>query len=380
MSRRIRIGAALAASTIVAAVAASVALAQGELLGGKLRTGDTVTVGAEESVAGDLYVLGGTVTVNGSVDGDLTALGGTVVLDGSVTGDVLAAGGSVSISGDVAGDVRTSGGQIMLNGTVGEDVVAAGGSILLHGDTIIDGDLVVSGGQATVGGAVAGNIEASVGTYGRTGTVGGTEHVVQGDRDAADDDDRTDAAEGALDALRHFVVLLLLGAAFLWLLPRLLIGAETTLRERPAASLGFGALVCIGYVAFVIIAMIVIVLLAILFGLAQLGALAVIEVFGGLLAIFIATFAFVVAVAFFADLVVGFGIARLVARGPETAWWQRFGILAAGVAVVVILTSLPAIGGLAKLLVVLFGLGALFLTARSAWSGRRSVPSQAPPS
>lgn len=376
MSRRMRIGAAVAAAMLLAAVAASVALAQDELLGGKLRTGDIVTV--DEVVAGDLYVLGNTVTVNGSVDGDLIAFGSNVVLNGAVTGDVLAAGGSVSISGDVGGDVRTAGGQVTLNGAVGEDVVAAGGTVALPGGATVEGDLVVSGGQATVAGAVAGNIEASVGTYSRTGTVGGTEHVVQGDRGGPDDeDDGAEFADGALEALRHFVVLLLLGAALLWLLPGLLTRAETTLRERPAASLGFGVLAWIGFVAFVVIGLIVIVLLAILFGLAQLGALVAIEVIGGLLAIFVVTFGFVVAVAFLADLVVGLGVARLVAKGPETAWWQRFGILAAGVAAVVIVTSLPIIGGIAKLLVVLFGLGALFLAGRSAWSGRRAVASTA---
>lgn len=379
MSRKARIGAAVVVATLLAALAASVVLAQGELLGGKLRTGTTVTVGAGESVEGDLYVLGGTVVVDGSVDGDLTAAGGQVTLNGPVTGDVLAAGGSVSIAGDVAGDLRVSGGQITLNGPVGEDVVAAGGQTTVQGGATIDGDLVVSGGQVAMGGAVAGNIEANAGTYSRTGTVGGTEHVVQGDQGEADEEDRADLADDAIDALRHFVVLLLLGAALLWLLPRVLTSAETALRERPAASLGFGALTFVGYVVFVVIAMIVIVLLAILLGLAQLGALAAIDIVGGLLAIFVVTFGFIVAVAFVADLVVGLGLARLVAPNSETAWWQQFGILAAGVAVVVIVTSLPIIGGIAKLLVVLFGLGTLFLAARSGWRGRGTISPPAPP-
>jgi cytoskeletal protein CcmA (bactofilin family) len=380
LPRSTRIGVALAAAIILAAVAASVAFAQGELLGGKLRTGDTVTVGADEAVDGDLCVIAGTVTVDGSVDGDLTAFGGQVQLNGTVSGDVLTAGGTVSISGDVAGDLRTAGGQVTLNGSVGEDVIAAGGQTTLQGGATVEGDLVVSGGQVTMGGAVAGNIEANAGTYSRSGTVGGTEHVVQGDRGAADDhDDADEFADDALDAFRHFVVLLLLGAALLWLLPRVLGSAEIALRERPAASLGFGVLAFLGYVVLVVIAIILIILLAILFGVLQLGALVAIEIVGGLLAIFVASFGFVVAVAFVADLVVGLGIARLMARNPEAGWWERFGMLAAGVAVVVIVTSLPIIGGIAKLLVILFGLGALFLAARAAWGGRGSTPTAAPP-
>src|SRR5918994_1584872 len=371
MPRTTRIGVALAVAVLLAALAVSLAFAQGELLGGKLRTGQTVTVGVDESVDGDLYLTGGTVTVNGSVDGDLTAFGGQVTLNGTVTGDVLAAGGTVTVAGDVTGDLRIAGGQVTLNGAVGEDVIAAGGQLTLQGGATVDGDLVISGGQVAMGGAVAGNIEANAGTYNRTGTVGGTEHVTQGEDEAAEEGEADDAADDVLDAVRHFVILLLLGAALLWLLPRVLGSAETALRERPAASLGFGVLAFLGYFVLVILGIILIVLLAILFGVLQLGALVAIEVIGGILAIFVATFGFVIAVAFVADLVVGLGVARLVARGPQAGWWQRFAWLAAGIAIVVIVTSLPIIGGIAKLLVVLFGLGALFLAARGAWRGRR---------
>ena len=379
MPRTTRLGVALAVATLLAALAVTVAVAQEELLGGKLRTGDSITVGAGESVDGDLYVIAGTVTVDGTVDGDLTAFGGQVQLNGTVTGDVLAAGGTVSISGEVAGDVRVAGGQVTLNGPVGEDVIAAGGQATLQGGAAIEGDLVVSGGQVSMGGAVAGNVEANAGTYDRTGTVGGTENVVRGEIEADDEDEADDLADDALDALRHFLVLLLLGAALLWLLPRLLGSAETALRERPAASLGYGVLGFIGYVVLMVLAIILIVLLAILFGVLQLGALVAIEIIGGLLAIFVVSFGFVLAVAFVADLVVGLGIARLVARNPEAGWWQRFGLLAVGIAVVVIVTSLPIIGGIAKLLVVLFGLGALLLAAWSAWRGRGSAGTSPPP-
>jgi hypothetical protein len=376
MPRTTRIGIALVVATLLAALAVTVAVAQGELLGGKLRTGQTVTVGVDESVDGDLYVIGGAVTVDGSVDGDLTAFGGMVTLNGSVTGDVLASGGTVSISGDVAGDLRVAGGQVTLNGSVGEDVIAAGGQATLQGGATVEGDLVVSGGQVTMGGAVAGNIEANAGTYNRTGTVGGTENVVRGEVEADGEGEADNLADDALDAFRHFIVLLLLGAALLWLLPRLLGSAETKLRERPAASLGFGVLGFLGYIVFVVLAIILIILLAILFGVLQLGALVGIEIVGGILAIFVVSFAFVLAVAFVADIVVALGIARLIARDPQVGWWQRFGLLAAGIAVVVIVTSLPIIGGIAKLLVVLFGLGALLLAAWAGWRGRGSAGAQ----
>ena len=57
----------LAASValLLALFAISVALAQGDL-GGKLRSGRDVSVPATETVATDLYIAAGTVTVDGS--------------------------------------------------------------------------------------------------------------------------------------------------------------------------------------------------------------------------------------------------------------------------------------------------------------------------
>ena len=55
---------------LLAVFAISVAVAQGDL-GGKLRSGRDVNVPAGETVATDLYVAAGTVTVDGTVQGDL---------------------------------------------------------------------------------------------------------------------------------------------------------------------------------------------------------------------------------------------------------------------------------------------------------------------
>src|SRR4029077_11073546 len=106
MTRWLRRGAALAAAVLILVLAAGLVLGKGQLLDGKLRTGDNVTVPADESWDGDLYLLGGRVTVAGLVDGDLTVLGGQVDVTGTVTGDVLAAGGNGSIRGGGGGGAR----------------------------------------------------------------------------------------------------------------------------------------------------------------------------------------------------------------------------------------------------------------------------------
>lgn len=381
MTRILWRGAAVAAGALLLIMATGVVLAQDELLGGKLRTGETITIGAGDTVSGDLYAFASTVVVDGTVDGDLMAFAGQVTVNGTVTGDVLAAGGGVSITGGVDGDARIAGGQVTVSGAVGEDVFAAGGQANVASGGTVGGDLIVSGGQVTVAGSVAGGIEGSAGTYSRTGTVGGEEHVAISPRDGAT---QPLGGEVVLDALRHFVVLVLFGALMLWLLPRVLSTGERTLRERPLGSLGSGLLTCLGYIVFVIAAVLLMILLAILFGLLRLGALVGIELIASLLAISGVSFLFVLAIAYAADLVVGMALARLVSpadggAGVAQSRWRALGLLVAGAAAVVVLTSLPIVGGWIKLLVILFGLGALALAAWTEWRGRgRGIPA-APP-
>ena len=374
MSRWLRRGAALAAAALILVLAASLVLGKGQLLGGKLRTGDTVTVPADETWDGDLYLLGGRITVAGSVDGDLTVLGGQVDVSGTVTGDVLAAGGNISISGDVGGDARLAGGQINVAGTVAEDVAVTGGQVTVPAGGDIGGDLIVAGGQVTMSGSVAGSVEGSAGNYSSGGTVGGTEHVVIARNVPAP----VAAAEPLLDGLRQFVVVFLVGALLLWLLPRFMTGAGRVLHEQPWRSLGGGLLACVGYIAFLIAAIIAMILLAILFGLLQIGALVAIGVIGGLLAIFVVTFLFVLVVAFAADALVGLTVARWAASRTATGMnaesrWQELGLLAAGAAAVVIVTSIPIVGGWLKLAVVLFGLGAFAVAWWHAWRPPREA-------
>jgi hypothetical protein len=369
MTRKLRPGFALLAALVLLLVVATLAFAEDRLLGGKLRTGDTVTVPATETVDGDLYLAGGSVTMDGTVNGDLVAFGGQVTINGSVTGDLMTAGGSVSITGAVDGDIRTAGGQVTVSGPVGEDMLIAGGQTTLASGATIGGDLIASGGTVSVGGAVTGNIEATAGTYSRGGTVGGTEHVTLSDRD---DGPQPAAGNRVLDAIRHFVILIVLGGLLLWLLPTVLRGPDETLRRQPLLALGGGVATFIGYIVFVVVAVLLMILLGIAFGLLQVGALVAIELVAGLLAIGTVTFVFVLAIAYAADLVVGLSLARLVASGPVGSRWQELGLLAGGAAVVVIATSLPIVGGLAKLLVIVFGLGALGLAAWRGWQSWRA--------
>ncbi len=370
----------------LAAVAAAIALVvfTGVVLAqstDKLRSGQTVTIAAGETVPSDLYVFGGTVRVEGTVDGDLVAFGGTIDVLGTVTGDVLAAGGRVTVSGTVGGDARVAGGSVSVAGKVAEDLAATGGQVSLDPSGTVGEDMLASAGRLTVDGTVTGDLTATAGSYAKAGAIGGTEDVIISPERAPTATPippsvQETATSVAVDAIQHFVVVLLAGGLLLWLAPRAYAATQVTLRTRPLPSAGWGILGLIGYVVVLIAIIIAMILLAIIFGIVSFGDLVGLSVLGGIVALLGLTLGFIVVCAYLADAIVGAALAGFVmrGRGPMTRG-QEFGALAAGAAVVVILSSIPVIGGWVKLVVILLGLGAVLL---AWWSARRSTPGPAP--
>ncbi len=367
---RRRRGAVLAAIGLFALSAGAVVAAD-ESLGGKLRSGQTITVESGETVAGDLYAVGGTVIVDGTVEGDLVAAGGDIRVDGTVSGDLVAAGGTVPVAGSGDGDARIAGGQITVTGDVGEDLLIAGGQATLAASGTVGEDLIASAGQLSVAGSVAGSVQGGAGTYERTGSVGGEENVVVGDPEG-EDEEEGDAVDDILEAVEHYVVVLLFGALGLWLAPRTMRAASEAIRRRPLAALGHGLLAFLGWLLGIIGVVVVVILVAIISGLIGSGQLAGIAVFAGAVVIAVAVFAFVVVVSYLADALVGLALAGL-ARTDARSRWAEMGLLAIGAAIVVALTSLPVVGGWIQLVVAVLGLGALTLAVWNAWRARRSV-------
>ena len=87
--------------------------------GAIVRFGESVTVGRDERVDGDVVALGGSVTVDGEVTGEVAAIGGSVTLGPTarVGGDIAVVGGSLRrspgavVEGDIEEVGRGTGGR-----------------------------------------------------------------------------------------------------------------------------------------------------------------------------------------------------------------------------------------------------------------------------
>lgn len=137
------------------------------------RQGDTVVLGADETIDENYFAAGEYVAVNGIVNGDAYLVGGNVLVDGTVNGDVIAAGGTVTVIGDVTGDVRAAGGQITVSGIVGGNITSLGGQISLEESANLSGSLTAAGGNIAVRTVVPRGLQAAAGNVLLDGTVGG---------------------------------------------------------------------------------------------------------------------------------------------------------------------------------------------------------------
>ncbi|HEX5039187.1 MAG TPA: polymer-forming cytoskeletal protein [Candidatus Limnocylindria bacterium] len=382
-------------------------LAGSPVAAGDFRGSQTVTVAEGETVTDDLYVGAGTVQIAGTVEGDATIAGGTVTITGTVDGSLNVAAGTVDVVGDVGGAVRVSGGNVRIAGSVGRDVVVFGGTATIDSNATVSGDVAGGVGTLTVNGAVGGDILAGAGdimvngsvdgnldvsvtnlTLGSTAVVGGDVNY-RSSRDAAIDD----GAQVGGDVTRSepppnvgtsalpdnpivtfiglLVGLLLLGWPLLALRPRFVLGTAEAVRLSPLPSFGLGLAGWIGQFLLLILLFICAVLFGILAG----------PIGGAFFAVFVIVLMLVVIVALVAAVPVAMAVGELVLRdqSPYLGYLAGAALLAL---VLVLLSLLPVLGGIATLVVWIMGLGAFILyfarTRQVPWT-RTGQPPPLPP-
>jgi hypothetical protein len=375
--------------------------------------GATVTVNA--TIDGDLVASGGVITINGTVTGDVLAMAQTVIINGTIEDDLragaavvlLADGASVgddmnagamavemepgsSVGGslyfgayqgvlnDVAGDVGGGAEGVQINGLIGGDAelgIGAGGEPpfnplqFFQDPALPEVSDVASGITFGNDGEIAGDL-----TYSST-----TEHNIPSGSVAGNVDFQLEVQDspesgspsgfsgifGPLSGLRRigffvgtFAMLLVLGVLFQRFAPDFLNGSSKTLQTRILPSLGAG---CLGYIAVFFI-VIVGLILAVVLGLA-LGAIGASRPISGALGLFVNTMyvAFRLVTWWLPPILVALPLGMLIYRQFDQEGEANFWPLAIGLAIVAIVVSMPFVGGLARMLLSLFGFGAVIL-------------------
>jgi len=249
-------------------------------------TGDLYVYGVEASieadVVGDVMAAAAVVHVLGDVDGNVYALGANeVVVVGNVSGSVMVAAIQVRVYGEIGGALRVAAQRLTLSGArVGRDLAAIVSDLHIDSDSHIAGDLLIDAGNAELAGSTTGALRGDANDIRLSGPVDGSVSLrvgtlrllegaaIGGDlRYTSDHELLADAgvtlpaniqrttpehpsfAERIGTALVYAALrygfALPFGAFLIALAPTFAQRSSETLRRRPLASLGWGALTAV---------------------------------------------------------------------------------------------------------------------------------------
>ena len=136
-----------------------------------IRTDNIISVEAGEIVDDTLVAFGQVVRIDGEVTGDLIVFAQTIEITGSIRGDVYSFGRTIETDGDVGGGFAGFGQMIRIGDTIGQSVYGFAQTFRSGRDAAIEGDLFAFGEAINVGGVVARNVTVFGNTFTLTGEV-----------------------------------------------------------------------------------------------------------------------------------------------------------------------------------------------------------------
>ncbi len=346
---------------------------------------------AEGPLERDLITSSGVVRVLTPVNGDLFVAGGEVSVGTSVLGDVWAAGGIVDVSGSANGDLRAAGYRVTLSGFVGSGAACFCSSFLQDSSSQVWGDLSLHCEKARVEGTVHGQLRGSMRVLTLDGAVKGgvvvsTEKLVVGSGARVEGDlvyrsaneatvspsalilggvireepKEGRAAEPGVGGILKFTN----GMRFVWFIgmviaglvlsvfvPGILTRADEALRSSPFVSLlaGFVLLVCV-----------------------PIGLLVLLVAVVGWPLMFLLALLYV-AVIIFSGIFAGLSVGRAILVRSQRAQKSIFWPMALGLLVLVVASSIPLVGFVIRWFIIMFGLGAVWISQWRHFRQRRAA-------
>lgn len=137
-------------------------------------SGQAVTIAADETWEGDVYIFAQSVNVEGTINGDLVVYAQRLHVSGTIEGGVIAAAQGILLEGTYGRSCRIAcqAGKIGAGTQMKRDLVAACYSLEVDKRASIDGDLVYAGYQAMLGGTIQEDVWAAVNRAEVSGKIG----------------------------------------------------------------------------------------------------------------------------------------------------------------------------------------------------------------
>jgi cytoskeletal protein CcmA (bactofilin family) len=127
-----------------------------------VKADESVYVPATETIEGNFYVAGTSVTIDGEIKGDVICAGRTVTINGKVEGDVICAAQNLSLRGPIGGSVRLLGETVTIDSRIERGLQFAGVNLILGEASVVGWDALVGAETMTVQGKINGDLHGSL--------------------------------------------------------------------------------------------------------------------------------------------------------------------------------------------------------------------------
>ncbi len=333
------------------------------------RTGQSPTVGKDETIKGDIFMSGERVKVAGTVDGDVFVAGKDIDIDGHVTGDIISAGRYLRIRGTVDGNIRSVGNTAVISGSVAKNILWAGDAVTIDSTGRVGGGIMMFGGVLAIDGHLTrnilffgeevnlnGSVGGSVQQKGHTLIIGPSAQVdgairFEGDRPATVSPSAKLASPVEFKQMEkkepyresgYYIWQVIWAAAFvLYGLVLFLLMPEFS-KQAVSSAEHYGSSGGLGFLVFCGVPIA-----------AVLACITVVGLFIGITSLFLWY-----ASLYYAQIIVG-GLVGQWLLGRTSEAWPLTGRMVVGVVIVRLCTTIPHAGGWIKWIVIVWGLGAI---------------------
>jgi cytoskeletal protein CcmA (bactofilin family) len=365
----------------------------------------------------DAIVAGQDVFIDGDIDGDLLILAIDATINGNVTGSVVTTAQTVIVNGQIGGSIYTVGRELILSdgSEVGRNVYFLGLRLETGSESIIGRDLVGVSLSARLWGQVGRDLKAVIGILELLGNIVGSDDVTPDDGTTVPDDESSGTGfwnsvwklsqRVALNSiggaayqpfwplvidesvntqksmvkqdgiqlwaritLEEFVLLLLTGLFLVWRYSDRLAAWSDKAKEAPLRASGYGfvgIIVAVNIAILSVIAVILLFAIGFALGFASLWKLAFIFWALSLSIVGLSATAFFLFVTYGSKVIVAYMLSRLVVGLiSEKAIKYRYLLMFFGLLIYVLLQSIPYVGGTINFIVIIIGLGSVWLVHR----------------
>jgi cytoskeletal protein CcmA (bactofilin family) len=345
--------------------------------------GDTIEVGKDETIKGDLFAHGHHVKIDGTVDGDVYVFCQGADIEGHVTGDVIAFAQMLRVNGKVDGNIRSFTNTVIVSGSVAKNMLSFGEIVTVDGpgkvgnsittfvntltiDGTVGRDLLAFANETTIAAPIGGAVRINGNhlTFNSGAQVAGPVNF-KGDRPPEVSPSAKLAIPVVFTQEEHhshyrdsgfyiwrviwIAAYILFGLVLFVLLPNFA-RATVDSAERYGASFGLGILV--------------------LFGVPIAAFIACITVVG--LLIGISTFILWLTAMWCAQIVVGAIVGQWL-MGHTREIWTLIGRMVVGVILLCVVEMVPFVGGWIRFAVLLWGVGAISLAIYRHFTPRQTA-------